>query len=282
MKKVVKHTFRIFILLFASVLFSSGVNLFLQPHKLLNGGVSGISMIIGHLTNHDAYIYYFALNVPILILGFFMLGGRFIAYSIISVIATTLSMKVIPILPVADDPLLSAVYAGVLLGAGVGLSLKVGGSTGGLEVLAAIVSHYRDVSVGLITTCVNVFIVLGFAFIQNDWNTGLYSAVCIYVTGRVANVIYTENEKVTMYIVSDKSAELVEALQKAHQRGVTLIPTEGAFTGAKRDMIMTVTTRYELSMLKELVQQVDPAAFVNVTETFEVMGNFVRLKAKSK
>lgn len=282
MKKVVKYTSHVLLLVLSSLVFALGFNLFLLPHKLLSGGASGVSMILGYLTSYEVYFYYFLINVPILILGVIFLGGRFIVYSILSVLMTTTFMKYIPITQIADDPLLSSIFAGVLVGTGIGIAFKVGGSTGGLEVIAAIVSRYKDITVGMFITCVNTLIVVGYGYMQGDWNVGLASAICIYVSGRVVNFIYMENEKVTVHIITDKSEEIGQKLLKNHQRGITAIETKGLYSGVRRKMLMTVTTRYELVRLKEIVKSIDPNAFVNVTETIEVMGNFVRRGTKPK
>jgi uncharacterized membrane-anchored protein YitT (DUF2179 family) len=269
-----KRLFHITLLIFSAFLISCGFNLFLIPHKLLSGGVSGISMVLGYFTSADVVVYYFCLNLPLLILGWFFVGRRFILYSVVSVIATTVFMKTVPIVLVATDPLLSSVYAGVLIGAGAGISLKIGGSSGGIDIVGAMISRYKDLSVGTVVTYLNTFIVLGYGYILNDWNIGLASAVSIYISGRVVNFIYIENEKVTVNIITDKAEEISAELFKLHKRGITALTSEGVYSAKQKKMLMTVITRYELVEVKEAIRRIDDQAFVNITQTIEVMGNF--------
>lgn len=259
---------------------SCGFNLFLLPHKLLSGGVSGISMILNYFTTPSMLVYYLLINIPLLIAGWFFIGRRFIIYSIVSVAVTTVFLRLIPVTLVADDALLSAVYAGVLVGAGAGLSLKVGGSTGGMDIVGAMITRYKDLSIGTVVTYINTFIVLGYGYLVQDWNAALASAICIYITGRVVNFLHVENEKVTVYIVTDKAKEISDELFKLHQRGITALTSEGVYSAKQKKMLMTVVTRYELVEVKEAIRRVDSLAFVNITETVEVMGNFRRLKGK--
>lgn len=281
MRKVLKHTISLLLIIFGSIVMTSGINLFLKPHNLVTGGVSGISLILSYLTSLDTFVYYIGINIPIAIIGIFFLGKRFIIYSVFSIATVTLSLRFIPVIMVVTDPLLSAVYAGVLLGAGAGLALKLGGSTGGTEIIGAIIGKYRDISVGTAVTYINAVIVLGFSYFQNDWNIGLSSAIAIYVCGRVINFIHTDNEKVTVQIITDKPSEISTALIKLHQRGITSLSAEGVYSGSERRMLMTVVTRYELLDVKDVIRETDPAAFVNILHTLEVMGNFKRKGAKS-
>lgn len=256
-----------------ALIISIGFNLFLVPHKLLSGGVAGISMILHYVSDINMSILYFALNLPLLILGLCFIGKKFIAVTTLSVISTTVLLAVVPVITVTTEPLLTALFGGVLVGVGAGITFRVGGCSGGFDILGSVISKYRDFSVGNILICLNAVVVLVVGYRSGDWNLTLCSTLAIYVTGKVVNFIYIGHDKVTLYITSEKTDELITELLKI-PRGVTKIKTEGAFTGLERDMIMTVTTKYELVEIKQLIRKIDPKAFVNITETLEVLGYF--------
>lgn len=264
------------LLLLGSALVAAGLNLFLIPHALLSGGASGVAMIIGYVTGWNIALLYFAVNLPILIWGWFVIGKRFIFLSIISVLVTTWLLEWIPIDSVADDPLIGAVFGGVLIGIGSGLCLRVGGSTGGIDIIGSIVTQKHDFPLGTMLFILNGLIVLSLGYIEN-WDLALTSMLSIYVTGRIVDMIHVRHIKVTAFIVTNTPDQLLEHLLQ-RPRGVTVVKTRGAFTHKERDMLITVTTRYELAELKKTIREVDPNAFVNIVETVEIMGEFYRGK----
>ncbi|MCQ4087016.1 YitT family protein [Saccharibacillus sp. JS10] len=256
-----------------ALLIAAGFNLFLIPHQLLSGGVSGLSMLTGYFTPLSIGILYFVYNVPMLIAGWFLLGRRFILLSIVSVAAVTALIAIVPERMVANDPILSSVFGGILVGVGAGISFRVGGSSGGFDILGSIVTRYRDFPVGSVLVALNALVILAMGYLQNDWNLALLSMVSIYITGKVVDMIHVSHTKVTLFIISSDTEKLLERLLQI-ERGVTRIPAEGAFSHAKKDMLMTVTTRYELAELKRIIKEADPNAFVNIVETVGVMGSF--------
>lgn len=256
-----------------SALIASGFNLFLIPHRLLSGGVSGLAMLVGYFTPFNISLMYLVFNLPLLIAGWFQLGRRFIVLSIVSVVATTWLMALLPERQVASDMLLASVFGGVLVGAGAGISFRVGGSSGGFDILGSIITKYRDFPVGNVLVGLNGLVILAAAYFDNNWNLALASMVSIYVSGKVVDLIHVSHLKVTVYIVTTRTDELLQQLLGL-QRGVTKIKTEGAYSHVERDMLMTVTTRYELAELKRIIRNSDPQAFVNIVETVGVMGSF--------
>ncbi len=259
--------------IFGSAMIACGFNLFLIPHRLLSGGVSGLAMLVGYFTPFNISLLYLLFNVPLLVAGWFQLGRRFIVMSILSVGATTWLMALIPTTTVASDMLLASVFGGVLVGVGAGVSFRVGGSSGGFDILGSIITRYRDFPIGSVLVGMNALVILAAAYFDNNWNLALASMVSIYVSGRVVDLIHISHIKVTVYIVTTRTDELLKQLLVL-QRGVTKIKTEGAYSHVERDMLMTVTTRYELAELKRIIKNSDPQAFVNIVETVGVMGSF--------
>ncbi|GGF69762.1 membrane protein [Paenibacillus albidus] len=256
-----------------SALIASGFNLFLIPQRLLSGGVSGLSMLVGYFTPFDISLLYLLFNIPLLAAGWFQLGRRFIVLSMLSVGATTWFMTLIPAKAVASDMLLASVFGGVLVGIGCGISFRAGGSSGGFDILGSIITRYRDFPVGTVMVALNALVILAAAYFDGNWNLALASMVSIYVTGKVVDMIHISHIKVTVYIVTNRTDQLLQQLLGL-QRGVTKIKTEGAYSHVEKDMLMTVTTRYELAELKRIIKTTDPQAFVNIVETVGVMGSF--------
>ncbi|MFD2408799.1 YitT family protein [Paenibacillus rhizoplanae] len=259
--------------LFGSAMIASGFNLFLIPHRLLSGGVSGLAMLAGYFTPFNISLLYLLFNIPLLAAGWFQLGRRFILLSIVSVGATTWMMTVVPVFQVSSDMLLASVFGGVLVGVGAGVSFRVGGSSGGFDILGSIITRYRDFPVGSVLVGLNGLVILAAAYFDDNWNLALASMVSIYVTGKVVDLIHISHIKVTVYIITNRTDELLQQLLGL-QRGVTKFKTEGAYSHVERDMLMTVTTRYELAELKRIIKTSDPQAFVNIVETVGVMGSF--------
>ncbi|MFC7680845.1 YitT family protein [Paenibacillus sp. GCM10028914] len=272
---MLKHIWSYAAILFGGIVIACGFNLFLIPHHLLSGGVSGVAMLIGYFSPFNISVLYFVLNIPILVAGWIKLGKRFVWLSILSVIIVTILLELIPVKPVASDTLLSSVFGGVLVGIGGGLSFRVGGSTGGFDIIGSIVTRKRDFPVGNVLVVMNTLVILAVAYMEKDGNLALASMLSIYITGKVIDLVHISHNKVTVFIVTGRTEALLEKLLK-RPRGVTKIKTEGAFTHKEKDMLMTVTTRYELTELRMIISETDPEAFVNVVETVAVMGQFRR------
>jgi uncharacterized membrane-anchored protein YitT (DUF2179 family) len=263
----------VFLMIISAAAVGFGFQLLLIPEKLLSSGVSGVAMVVGYLSGWNIGWLYFALNVPILLWGYRILGKRFIGLSMVTVLSTAFFMQVVPKIELTNDRLLASVFGGVLVGLGTSVALRYGGSSGGFDIIASIISRYRDLPIGILTVLLNTFVVAALGFLRNDWNAALYSMLSIYLTGRLIDAVYTPHHKVTAFIVTNNTQELASRLLKL-PRGVTIVKTRGAFTSEERDMLMTVTTRYELAELRKTIIEVDSKAFVNVVQTIDVIGEF--------
>ncbi|MFC5529147.1 YitT family protein [Cohnella yongneupensis] len=264
------------LMVLSSVAVACGFKWLLIPEELLSSGASGVAMIIGYVSGWDIGWLYFALNLPILLWGYRVLGRRFVVLSMVAVVSTTLLMQIIPEIEITNgDRLLGSVFGGVLVGFGSAISLRYGGSSGGFDIVASIVSRYRDVPIGLLVIVLNMFVVTALGFLIDDWNAALYSMLSIYLTGRIVDMVHTPHRKITAFIITKNTQELAERLMSI-PRGVTIIKTRGAYTSEERDMLMTVATRYELAELRKIILEVDKKAFVNIVQTIDVIGEFRR------
>lgn len=260
-----------------ALLIAGAFNLFLIPHQLLSGGLSGVAMMIGYITGGNIGWLYLVLNVPVLVWGWFMVGRRFIIWSMYTVLASTLFLQLIPVAAIAKDAVLASVFGGIILGVGTGMTLRYGGSSGGFDIIASIITQKRDLPVGSIIFTLNGLVIAALVLYTKDWNLALYSLLSIYIAGKVVDIIHVRHIKVTAFIITTKTDEMLAKLL-SHPRGITIIKTRGAYTSAEQDMLMTVRTRYELTELRKTIASIDARAFVNIVETVGVIGDFRRSK----
>jgi len=265
----------IFSIIIGSLLVAVAYNLFLIPHHILSSGLSGIAIMLGFITPINTGVFNFLFNFPLLVLGFIKLGKRFIIYTIISVVVLSVGLYVFPVIKITTEPLLASLAGGVLTGVGIGLIFRASGSSGGFDIIAMLLTKKKDFPLGSIITAMNGIIVIisGFIF---TWDAALNTLVAIYATGKVIDTIHTKHIKLTLMIVTKKGEEMKEKLLANLYRGVTVLNGEGAYTGENRKILMTVITRYQLTDVKKLINETDREAFVNITETAEVMGLFHR------
>ena len=263
------------IVIIGSIIIGAAFNLFLIPHQILSGGISGIAILLGIITPVNTGILNFLLNLPLLILGIYKLGKKFIGYTILSVITLSVSLFFIPVTAISTEPILSSLYGGVISGVGIGMVFRASGSTGGFDIVAMLLAKKTDYPLGSFLSAINAVVVLISGFVFN-WDAALNTLIGIYVTGKVIDTIYTNHIKLTLMIVTTKGEEMKDKLLSNLYRGITIIDGKGAYTGESRNILMTVITRYQLSEVKAIINEIDKCAFVNITQTTEVLGYFDR------
>ena len=215
------------------------------------------------------------LNIPVFILGFVRLGKKFVARSVVSVVVTSAAMQWIPLKPVTSDPILAAVFGGVIVGACIGIVLKLGGSTGGFDIIGVVITQRRQFPLGELIFVLNAVVVVISGFTAN-WNTALYTMMVIFVSGKVIDMLHTRHIKLTLMIITTQGERMRQRLLDELYRGVTVLDVEGGYSHKKRKMLMMVLSHYELTDVKRVIREVDPTAFVNIVETREVMGLFYK------
>ncbi|WP_235714635.1 YitT family protein [Neobacillus dielmonensis] len=256
-----------------AMVYGFAYNSFLIPHQLSSGGVTGIAFLIHQFVPINTGWIVLLLNLPLFIFGLKYLGKRFILLTIYGVTVLSLSMRFFPIHAVSPDILLSCIIGGALYGAAIGMLIRFGGSTGGTDIISLFMAKRKNFQVGFLNTCMNALVVClsGLFF---GWNVTLYTVIAIYVAGRAVDMVYTTQNKLTLTIITEKYQELSDALIRLHSRGVTISDAEGAYTHQPKKVLTTVITRFELNETKHTIKEVDPKAFVNITQTMEVIGRF--------
>lgn len=275
------QTKKSFVVIMGAFLVAISMNLFLIPANIYSSGFAGVAQLLSKviteytpLTISMGYLLLF-LNIPVAILGWMKVGKSFTLYSFMSVVFSTLFLEIIPIKHIAHNLLLNAVFGGVILAIGVGFTLKWGASTGGLDIIAMVLSRQKDRPIGNYMFVLNAIIILTAGYLYG-WEKALYTLVTLYATTRVIDAIHTRHEKLTALIITKKGKELTKAIQSNLVRGITVIPAKGSYTNESKDMLMIVITRYELFDLERIIKDVDPKAFTNLIETTNVVGFFRR------
>lgn len=263
------------IVIVGSLIIAFGFNFFLVPYGILSSGISGIAILIGLVTPFDIGLMNLLLNLPILILGYFKLGKLITINTLVCVVSLSGFLALLPVVTVADNILLSAIFGGIISGIGAGMILKYSGTSGGLDIIAIILSRTSNMSVGLLLTAMNGIIVLISGAALN-WNIALYTLLSIYLTGKIIDTIHTDHIKLTMQIVTTRGELIRKELLDSVYRGITITEGYGGYTQEKKQILMMVVTRYETMQIKRIVRSHDEKAFINIFETIEVDGEFAK------
>lgn len=257
-----------------SVIFVIGMNSILVPQKLLSGGLIGTALILHYLIpSVDIGMVYFVSNIPLLLLGWFHVSRRFMIYTIFGMAFFSLAANLIQTPPVSiHDPILAALFAGVICGIGSGIILRSLGSAGGLDILAVYINKRFGLRPGAVIMATNALVLFAGALFFNV-ELALYSLIFVYTSSRVIDVVLTGfNRRKALLIVSKESHKIADDILFRVNRGVTYLKGKGGYTGEESDVIFTVTTLTELPRMKDIVYSIDPEAFMVVNDTLEVLG----------
>jgi len=250
-----------------------GLELFLVPNHIMDGGIVGVSIITSHLLNLPLGIFIFILNLPFIFLGYKQIGKTFALSTGLGITVLSLTTLFLHNLnPFTQDTLLATVFGGMILGIGVGIVIRYGGSLDGTEILAILFNSKTPFSVGEIIMFCNllIFAVAGFVF---TWEQAMYSILAYYIAYKMIDiVIQGMEESKSVYIISDDIDEIGQTIMDRLGRGVTFLHGEGAYTGNDKKVIFTVITRLEESKLKSIVAEIDDHAFLAIGNIAEVRG----------
>lgn len=283
-KQEVKKVKEYGIIIIGALLFCFGINTFISPLGLYNGGVVGISQIIRTivveyipvLKNFEiAGVINFIINIPLLLIAYKSISKKFFIRTVVSVIAQTIFFTVIkiPTLPIIDDQLAACLIGGIITGAGIGITLKAGGSGGGIDILGVYFTQkYKNFSVGKLGIIINT-IIYGICAILFELPTAIYSVIYTTFFSLIVDKIHYQNINTTaMIFTKKKNIEL--GIMSEMARGVTCWKGEGAYTGEETKILVTVISKYEINQLKRIVLEKDPKAFIIFNEGLNVTGNF--------
>lgn len=282
-----------------SFILATGYVFFITPHKIVPGGVFGISIVVHYLTQGVFSFWQegipvglmgLILNIPLTIAAIKVLGSRIGIKTIVGIILSSVFMDAITFMrvdgeaPLVNDVLLSCAFGGVLTGFGLGLIFKSRATTGGSDIIAMIIAKYTGGQLGQLLIYVDsVIVLLGLAAFQ-DWQIPLYSWIVIYITGKAIDITMEgASYNKALLIISDKHETIKEKILVDLERGGTYLFGKGMFTDNEKQIIYTVVSRREVTILVQYISHIDPDAFITVMDTREILGEgFQSLKLKTE
>ncbi|MFM1652341.1 YitT family protein [Brevibacillus sp. B_LB10_24] len=262
-----------------AILYSVSLEVFLVPNNIIDGGITGISIILAHFTHMQLGIFLFVINLPFLIIGYKQIGKTFAISTLFGVAVMSVGTYLLgPVTAFTEDPLLAAVFGGVIMGIGIGLVIRNGGSLDGTEIIAILFNKKTPFSVGEIVMFLNLFI-LGSAGFVFSWNSAMYSLIAYFIAYKMIDVtIEGLDQSKSVWIISEKFQEIGDTLLARLGRGVTYLHGEGGYSGDDKKVVFCVITRLEEAKLKTIVEDTDPNAFLAIGNIHDVKGG--RFKKK--
>ncbi|WP_442970783.1 YitT family protein [Rossellomorea sp. LJF3] len=276
LKEVLKRAFLITI---GAMIMAVGLEIFLVPNQVIDGGIVGVSIMLSHITGIKLGLFIFILNIPFFFIGYKQIGKTFAFSTLYGIIILSISTTFLhPVAAFTQDILLASLFGGIVLGIGVGMVIRYGGSLDGTEILAILSSKRLPFSVGEIIMFVNLFILASAGFVFS-WDRAMYSLLAYYVAFKLIDItIKGLDESKSVWIISENYDEIGDALLHRLGRGVTYLKGEGAFSGDDKKVIFCVITRLEEAKLKDIVAEHDPSAFLAIADIAEVRGGQFKKK----
>jgi uncharacterized membrane-anchored protein YitT (DUF2179 family) len=257
---------RVIFMIIGSILVAVGLEIFLIPNNIIDGGMTGISIMASYLTKIQLGVFIFVFNLPFVIVGYRQIGKTFAISTIFSVICLSIGVTLLhPVAGITKDVLLATIFGGIIMGVGVGLIIRNGGSLDGTEIIAIILEKRSVFSIGEIVMFFNLFIlgISGFIF---GWDRAMYSLMAYFIAFKTIDItVEGLDESKAVIIVSDKNKDISEAIMARLGRGITLLDGKGAYSGTETNVIYVVLSRLEIAKLKNIVHGFDKDALITVT-----------------
>ncbi|HBI04542.1 MAG TPA: hypothetical protein DDY49_11000 [Paenibacillaceae bacterium] len=258
-----------------SFLYSIALKLFFVTNHLAQGGITGVSLLLHYLFKTPIGLMIILMNIPIFILGYIRLGKGFLLYSAYGMLSVSILIDVTSYMHMEplQNVILAPIYGGIIGGLGVGLILRVGGTTGGVDIIARVLqTRFRGLEMGKLIAVID-FTIIGLSSFIVGLEKAMLTSVAVYVSSRVVDLILTGvQQSRSVMIVSQKTEEINKLIQKELVRGVTMLHAMGGYTKKEGEVIMVVVQMYELDRLRKLVKEIDSRAFIMVFELKEVIG----------
>jgi len=275
MQKIYKIIKDYLIITAGAVIFAIGISLFIEPFRIAPGGISGIAIIINHISSLSVGMLIIIFNIPLFMLGFFKLGRSFVISSFYAMILSSVLIDLFAhIPPFVQEPLLAALYGGLAVGAGMGFIFLHGASTGGSDIIVRLLRlKFRNLKLGRIMLLLDLCVIALAVVVFGDLNLSLYAIITVYVNSIVIDaIIYGLEYSKVAYIISQKSSEIGQRIQEELERGVTFFHGEGGYLKQSTKIIMCALKQQQIIKFYEIVHETDPDAFVIVTNAHEVVG----------
>ena len=278
-RKISLYVRKYLYLFIGAIIAAVGLEVFLIPNHIIDGGVVGISIMLSAVTGIPFGVLLIVINLPFLFLGYKYIGKPFAIATTFSIICLSFWSNIfLPVLPVTNDFFLAAVFGGIITGTGVGLVIRNGGSFDGTEIVSIITDRKTVFSVGEIVMFINLFI-LSSASLIFGWDKAMYSLVAYFVISKMIDVVIKGLEETyAVMIVTSQHEEIADKLMKQMDKGVTLLHGEGGYSKEKRKILYCIVTRLEIDSLKSIVLDVDESAFITINPVSDIVGGRLRRK----
>ena len=248
--------------------------LFMTPNRIAPGGITGVATILNHLLHWPVGTVSLVLNLPLFMISYKAMGKIFAFRSLVATIAFSLFIDILPLKPMTNDPLLGALYGGVLLGIGLGLIMRGGATTGGSDMIARMVhKRFPFISTGAFLFAIDFAVVLAAGLLIGT-SEALYALINIFLTAKVMDVViigFSSNK--ACFVISSRWQEISQRIMKDMDRGVTQLTARGAYTGQERPTLLCVISRSEITAFKRILREEDESAFVIIIEAHEAIGD---------
>ncbi|MCL2579701.1 MAG: YitT family protein [Oscillospiraceae bacterium] len=257
-------------------LFALSFNLFFDPFRISPGGVTGLAMVISHLTGLPVGVGVLLMNIPLVLIAFLKLGVGIILSSALAIAVLSAMIDLTAgVIPPVDDLLLAALCGGILSGVALGLIFRGGATTGGTAIAGKLLQHSRPhIKMGKIILGLDGFVVGLTAFVFRDFSLAVYAMISLYLTARVMDaILYGFDFATVTYVISDRYQEIGGAIQAGLDRGVTYLEATGGYKGNNKRVILCAIKRNQVTDLRSLVTKIDPDAFLIVTEGHQIFGD---------
>ncbi len=269
------------------IMYSVGWTVFLLPNNITTGGVPGIASIVYFASGFPVQYTYFAINAFLLMASLFILGWKFSVKTIFAVLTMTLVLPIIQSMTsgvnlLHDQPFMACVIGASFCGGGIGVTFSANGSSGGTDIIAAIVNKYHDITLGRVILFTDMIIILSSYFALHDWEKVVYGFATLYISSFVLDqVVNSARQSVQFFIISNKYQEIGHRINKDLHRGVTFMDGVGCYTGCDVKMMFVLAKKRESTTIFRLIKDIDPNAFVSQSAVIGVFGEgFDRIKAK--
>lgn len=257
-------------------IYSAAVLIFLSANEISPGGLTGIATVLNNLFMLPVGTVMFLLNIPILIIGFMKLGGVFILKTTVATVIISVILDIFgELLPAVNiDPILAAVFGGLMLGLGISMFMLRGATTGGVDIIAKLINRrFPHITVGRLMLFADALVVAFSALAYKNIESALYSVVALYASSRVIDMmLYGADKGKIIYIITEESAEMSREIMSLVKRGITVIPVTGAYTGRRLNMLMCTVRRNEVSAVCRLAREFDGKSFIVIAEAGEILG----------
>ena len=263
---------------FGCALFGLGFSTFLNPAGLNVGGISGLAMVLLHLTDFGTVgTITLLINLPLFIFGGFRIGKKFFVGSLLGMALSSTAIDLCALIPPVSglDPLMCAIYGGVVCGVGLGMVFTTGSSTGGSDIIVRLLKlKWQHVPIGVINTCFDMGVAILTGVVFGDISRTLYSGITIFLCGKIIDtVVYSFDCTKVALIITKQHEAVVNTISTELDRGATYLHGEGSYSHQDFKVVLTAVKRHQIASLKQLVVEIDPNAFIIVQEAHQVLGD---------